>query len=478
MLRLFFLLLSFLVVHATDEVLCTPLDSGGYWSGFQSSPPETQGEWVTPGCKLRPWSRANFRNRRIAIIGDSVSRFLMFDLAAHMFRCPPLVDCNPKICNSGIPDKISKDVGSLREPCASLYQYTYVTRLHENLYLRDPSLNASLDLYWISYAEEFLRHGWVRPLFVNPAYDAFIMSLGLWDVGVKPKPGLDVIPSVAHHCAWIVSHVKDLFLNTLFLANPSLKRNILFWTTSYSEPYRNPNSPTTEYERFPHDNLDTVNRCSRMAFKEALGTPFFNTTSILKAPPPVLARLLSAEWGDNRTKSATTVSASGEDASKCLTLDGYHPHRATREALINEMMNHYVSLWGPPAPWDGKDVEPPEDNPAEEGDGGNKKTGVGRGGNPPGNGEGIGEGSSSGASSRAKTRADLEEGLSYLSILGMAVVVFVGGIVVMRYGDEEDGSKLRSSSWGSSSVGGKKDPSPVSPRGKAKGRAPPAWARL
>lgn len=450
----------------SEDVLCPPLESGGYWSGLASPDPTTplsQGEWVTPGCKLRTWSRGDFRNRRIAIIGDSVSRFVMFDLAAEMFRCPALVDCNPRVCNSGIPDSISKDVGSLREPCASLYQYTYVKRLHENLYLRDPVLNASLDLYWISYAEEFLRHGWVKPLFVNPAYDAFIVSLGLWDVGVKPKPGLDVTPSVAHHCAWIVSHVKDLFLNTLFLANPSLKRNFLFWTTTYSEPYRNPNAPTTEYERFPHDQLDTVNRCSRMAFKDALGTPFFNTSSLLRSPPRVLSRLVAAE------KSNDT------DGARLLTLDGYHPHRITRAALISEIMNHYVSMWGPPAPWNEKEEERVREGSSRVvlgGEGGDSSAPLSsRGGGPLGD-----------VVTNPPTRPGGDSGsnvgdeLSWVFILGVAVIVFIGGLTVIKFGDGGEkvgggGGKFFSSTH---TYSGLTPPSTNFSKGK---KVPPSWAR-
>ena len=500
------LLLLLSLACSTELPFCTPLESGGHWRiapGSAASPP-AQEAWVTPGCALRAWSKDNLRNRRIAIVGDSVSRFLMFDLAATMFRCPPLVDCNPTTCNSGVPEGVTRDADSLREPCASLYQYTYVTRLHENLYLTDPKLNASLDLYWISYAEEFLRHGWVKPLFVNPAYDAFIVSVGLWDVGVKPKPGLDVTPSVAHHCAWMVSHVKDMFLNALFPANPSLQRNVLYWTTSYSEPYRNPNSPTTEYERFPHDQLDTVNRCSRMTFRDALGTAFFNASATVRAPAPLLAGMLRAS---NASTPAAAAAAGLKDASRLLTLDGYHPNRLTRAALLDEIMNYYVSLWGPAAP------APPEG--AEGGGSSAGSAGGERRGEGQGQGQGEGAAAASGGSSRSSAgprgellvpgllgrpagamRGGAEEGLSWVAILGMAVVVGVGGLAIMRQGGGgpfeaspvEGGSRGRGGARGEGAFGfggagsGASAPSSSSSGGgsgsQASGKAlPPAWAR-
>jgi hypothetical protein len=294
-----------------------------------------QGAWETPGCVLREWGPDDFRNRRIAIVGDSVSRFLMFDIASAAFGCPPLVDCNPRKCSSGVPEGAAKVASTLREPCASLYRYTYVTRLHENLYLRDALRNASVDLYWITYAEDFMRHAWVKPLFLQRSYDAFIVSVGLWDVGAKPKPEESVVPSVAHHCAWTVSHVQDMFFNTLLLANPSLKDTLLYWTTAYAEPFRNTGAKQTEIERFPHEQLDTVNRCSRMAWRDHLGFAFFNATPLLRAPGPVIEQLRAFE--------AANDTAAG--AGKLLTLDGYHPNRATRAAVIDEMMNHFLEVW-------------------------------------------------------------------------------------------------------------------------------------
>ena len=314
---------------------CAPLASGGRWELGPAGGPPVQGAWLTPGCALRPWGPDDLRNRRIAIVGDSVSRFLMFDIASAAFGCPPLVDCNPRKCSSGVPEGAARVAATLREPCASLYRYTYITRLHENLYLHDALRNASVDLYWITYAEDFMRHAWVKPLFAQRSYDAFIVSVGLWDVGAKPKPEDHVVPSVAHHCAWSVSHVQDMFYNTLLLANPSLKDTLLFWTTAYAEPFRNTGMKQTEIERFPHDQLDTVNRCSRMAWRDHLGMAFFNATPLLRAPAPVIELL--------REYEATNNTAVG--AGKLLTLDGYHPNRATREAVIGEMMNHFLELW-------------------------------------------------------------------------------------------------------------------------------------
>jgi hypothetical protein len=503
-LQLLVLLLSLPARPAAEDAFCAPLESGGHWKTVPatSTEPAQQGEWVTPGCRLRPWGKENLRNRRIAIVGDSVSRFLMFDLAATMFSCPPLVDCNPTICKSGVPDGIGREADSLREPCASLYRYTYVTRLHENLYLTDPKLNASLDLYWISYAEEFLRHGWVKPLFLNPKYDAFVISVGLWDVGVKPRPGLDVTPSVAHHCAWIVSHVKDMFINTLLPGNPALKRNVVYWTTSYSEPYRNPNSPTTEYERFPHDHLDTVNRCSRMTFKGALGMGFFNASNAVRAPPALLEGMLRA---------GNATSPSGRDGSRLLTLDGYHPNRRTRAALLDELMNYYVAMWGPPA------ERPPE----AEVEGGGSGGGGGGGGSGGGSGAGSASGSggeageggggawASGSSSsvaggegggsggglgrpgelvspggmagRAR-RGGAEEGLSLVSILGMAVVVGVGGIAVMRQGGPAPPARAgrgeREAAAAAGAAGSASTPAGGASGDGSRAPLPPAWARL
>jgi hypothetical protein len=330
------LLLSLLPTRARPELpFCAPLASGGRWDLGPPGVAPVQGAWETPGCRLRPWGPDDFRNRRVAIVGDSVSRFLMFDIASAAFGCPPLVDCNPRKCSSGIPEGAAKVASTLREPCASLYRYTYVTRLHENLYLRDALRNASVDLYWITYAEDFMRHAWVKPLFAQRSYDAFIVSVGLWDVGAKPKPEESVVPSVAHHCAWSVSHVQDMFYNSLLLANPTLRDTLLFWTTAYAEPFRNTGAKQTEIERFPHDQLDTVNRCSRMAWKDHLGFAFFNATPLLRAPAPVIELL--------RTYEATNNTAVG--AGKLLTLDGYHPNRATRAAVVDEMMNHFKEMW-------------------------------------------------------------------------------------------------------------------------------------
>ena len=83
---------------------CAPLASGGRWELGPAGGPPVQGAWLTPGCALRPWGPDDLRNRRIAIVGDSVSRFLMFDIASAAFGCPPLVDCNPRKCSSGVPE--------------------------------------------------------------------------------------------------------------------------------------------------------------------------------------------------------------------------------------------------------------------------------------------------------------------------------------------------------------------------------------
>jgi hypothetical protein len=202
-----------------------------------------------------------------------------------------------------------------------------------------------------------------------------------------------------------------------------------------------------------------------MAFKDALGASFFNTSSLLRSPPQIISRLVAAE------KSNDT------DGARLLTLDGYHPHKTTRAALISEIMNHYVLLWGPPAPWNGEEESAGEGSSRVVigGGGGNSAPLLGpkeRAGAP----QGVITNPLSGAG--GSNRSIIENELSWISILGVAVVVFIGGLVVLKYGDSGESraggaGKVHSSPFSSYSTPA--PPSTTLLKGK---KAPPSWARL
>jgi hypothetical protein len=245
------------------------------------------------------------QGRRVALVGDSVSRFVFLDLAVALFSCGGLA-WDGAACG-GAPAAASA-------VCAALLVFACTGRKHESLSLSDG--RTTLDFVWAPFAEQ-LHHGAFKALLADPPH-ALLVSLGFWDVSVKSM-GAD--KSVAHHCAWM-SHAKELVRDAVAVT-PKLARALRFWQPPGTEP-RGGND-----KRIPWAAMEVVDGCSADGF----GALFVNTSALLRVPASVFAEL--ASWA-----------AADPLGGALLTAEGFHPRREARAVLLNGFLLHFTAVWG------------------------------------------------------------------------------------------------------------------------------------
>ena len=286
----------------------------GRWRITQSgSAPPQLGvfESECPAPAAAPAPAAFWRGRRLALVGDSVTRGLAIDLAVGVFECAWLAwdgAARPTSANSPAPASVSAT-------CAQLHAYACTGNKHEDLLLNGPGVGA-LHFAWAPFAEDLSR-GTPAALLRDAGYEAILVSLGFWDVAVKTE-GAD--KSVAHHCAWMASGVA--LDATLHASNPRLRDRFIFWQPPYTEP-RGGNDA-----RIPHNDLDVVNGCSRDACAAA-GLLYANTSQLLRAPAGAFAEL--QQW------AAQDVARHGS----LLTIEGYHPTMIVRSELLGILTRYF-----------------------------------------------------------------------------------------------------------------------------------------
>jgi hypothetical protein len=269
---------------------------------------------------FEPWVQG--KGRRILMVGDSQSRFMMHDVAVAMFACKGLVWVDPWKCewvHPGLPPPT-------QGPCADLFHYSCAKRHHSDLHLTDPSSGATLEFVWTVSAEELSR-GKARERLMDPQYHAALVNVGLWDVEVKAgKTGEEGAAaasplSLAHHCSWVTSIVPET-LGAAKAANPGLAHSFVWWTPPYGEPHRGNSA------RFPMGALGVMNECSRVGVVDRSGLHFFNASKLFSLPSRV-------------TDILTARSAAAEGEGKLLSMDGYHPSVQVRKVFLDHLFNHF-----------------------------------------------------------------------------------------------------------------------------------------
>ena len=246
-----------------------------------------------------PSLRSLCTGRKVALVGDSVSRYLAIDLAVALFDCS--LGWNGASCEGAAS-------ASASPVCSQLHSYACHEKKHESLHL-EGSGGTTLTFVWVTVAEA-LTHDSFRSLLADATWDAILVSLGMWDVAVKTEGSL----SVAHHCGWMHSHVKEV-LESALGAHQGLQHRLRFWQPPFTEPANN------NHVRIPHSDMATVNECSRHAFP---GSMYTNTTAMLSAPAEAFSALLSAR-------------------AALLTMEGYHPTMQVRAVLLQALLQAVLS---------------------------------------------------------------------------------------------------------------------------------------
>ena len=243
------------------------------------------------------------RGRQLALVGDSVTRYLFLDIAMELYRCA--LGWDGARCLPG------GALQPLSPACAALQEFACRGKRHESLTLAEEG-GATLRFVWAPYAEQL--HLELRALLANPRVDGVAVSNGFWDVEGGEK-------GLGHHCAWMMGFIQG-----------ELRRaragRAVFWAPPATEP-RGGN-----HKRIPGAAMEVANGCSRDAFGAAT---FANTSALMGHPPGVFAELLASEGADPRLGGAL------------LTEDGYHPVAKVRAVLRSALLLHFYAAWGEPA---------------------------------------------------------------------------------------------------------------------------------
>jgi hypothetical protein len=275
-------------------------------------PPAAACQGALPGPGLLPL--AGLRGRALALVGDSVSRYLCVDLAVELFGCRGLLGWDGVACADSAG--AGAGAGGASPACAALHAYACAGKRHEDLLLSDPATRTTLHLVWVTTAEGLTR-GTPAGVLQGGRYDGIAVSVGLWDVAVKTEGGAY---SLQHHCAWMHSHVQAALAAALAAA-PQLAQRLVFWAPPFTEP-RNQN-----HVRIPRSELEVANDCTAAGLAGA-GLALANTSALLGAPAAAFEALLREPEG-----------------GVLLTQDGYHPHRRVRAVLLNGLLQYFYGVW-------------------------------------------------------------------------------------------------------------------------------------
>jgi hypothetical protein len=305
-----------------SQCTASSLENSYFEYDIVSSRQVVLGPWQRPSnCTLEPW-RESVDGKSIVVVGDSVSRYLYFDLAWELHNCPPW-QSNYWHVPALAPDAPP----SLSPQCTELMEFISKKSRGDLLqYL--PRRNITLQFVWVQSYMEFSWNKWQERLFGGGPtalhYDALLMSAGLWDVDQLAGGSA----SLARHCTSI-SVVVDFFLRTFLPQDRSgtLQNRILVWGAPFSEPFVHPLTGHSLVERFPPASVEEANQCVSIALESTRSMRFLNTSSLLKVPSDVY-RVLEAQSG------GTTPGSDG----RMLTLDGYHPSRRVRALLLDELL--------------------------------------------------------------------------------------------------------------------------------------------
>lgn len=324
---------------------CPPLQVEGHWDiDLGESPgkvaPHLLGFDSGGVCTIppfEPWVQG--RGRKILMIGDSQTRFMMHDVAVAMFHCKGLVWVDPWRCEWVLPGGSAATAAAgtpppTQGPCSDLFQYSCAKRHHSDLHLSDAATGNTLEFVWTVSAEELSR-GKAKERLMDPQYHAALVNVGLWDVEVKiGKEGQSAAAvssssplSLPHHCSWITSIVPET-LGAAKAANPGLASKFVWWTPPFGEPYRGNNA------RFPKDVLGVMNECSRVGVVDRSGLHFFNASKLFSLPSRVMDILTARSAGAGAEKDK-------EGEGKLLSMDGYHPSGAARRVFLDHLFNHF-----------------------------------------------------------------------------------------------------------------------------------------
>ena len=307
---------------------CRDLPSllAGRWrvaAGTATAPPSLLAWESAPGgCQGAPSGAlvplAPLRGRKLALVGDSVTRYMMVDLATELFDCAWLgwdgAFCSPTA---------APPASGASPACALLHAFACTGNKHADLLLTDGE--TTLSFVWVTTAED-LTHGSFRGVLGDPAVDGTAVSLGFWDVAIKTE---GAAKSVAHHCAWMLSHVQAMLADALAGRPPGwpglLPSRVIFWQPPFTEPLNK------NHERIPRGDLEVVNGCTASALTP-LGLALANTSDLLDLPPSIFEELLF--WEAREPKLGAL-----------LTMEGYHPRREVRRVLLNALLLYFSQAW-------------------------------------------------------------------------------------------------------------------------------------
>ena len=325
--------------------ICSPLSSArGHWEIAGAHPRLVA--WRPPvPCTAFPWREA-LANRHLVFIGDSVSRYVFWDLSWALLSCPAL----PTAVLNGPPI-----MGAALEPppaltgdCDALFTFMF-RHSHGDLGLHLPERNLTLSFLWLAHAHMLPAVTWADELLGGGrlggarAPDAVFLSLGYWDVSGERRAQLVDWGSAStdRHCE-ALRNMDTTFRDVYLQQHPALPTKLIIWGTPYSEPYVNPHWGHSALIKFPPAKLDAVNGCTE-AWSRGLGLRYLNTSTLLRAPPGAFAQML-ADAGEGKPADAD---------GRLLTIDGYHPAPPSRAALLDELLNSAAVLgsWGETAGW-------------------------------------------------------------------------------------------------------------------------------
>ena len=270
-------------------------------------PPAAACQGALPGPGLLPL--AGLRGRALALVGDSVTRYLAVDLAVELFGCHAMGW-------DGVACAGSAGASAASPACAALHAYACAGKRHEDLLLSDPATRTALHLVWATTAEGLTR-GTPAGVLQGGRYDGIAVSVGLWDVAVKTE---GEAYSLQHHCAWMHSHVQAALAAALAAA-PQLAQRLVFWAPPFTEPR------SQNHVRIPRGELEVANGCTAAGLAGA-GLALANTSALLGAPAAAFEALLREPEG-----------------GVLLTQDGYHPHRRVRAVLLNGLLQYFYGVW-------------------------------------------------------------------------------------------------------------------------------------
>lgn len=295
-----FLLLSPLCLPA--QPVCPPrISERGHWEYNASAAPALAlSAFRQPfPCRLYEWRGDGLANRSLAFIGDSVSRYVFFQLAWHLRGCPSIERFDP-VMWYGPPRKGHNSVDS-RPPgveadatCDALFHFMYALS-HGDHFVPVPALNLTLHFLWMARAFEIVTAPWLEALLARgevagvaagggptpPRPDAIFMSVGYWDVSGEGERARGArrlrappraawawdgeeanwyVAGPARHCQ-ALSNLEPTFREAYLPSG--LREKLVLWGTPYSEPYVNPYWQHSAYLKFPHDKLGVANRCTQ-----------------------------------------------------------------------------------------------------------------------------------------------------------------------------------------------------------------------